>query len=207
MKYVVAGVGKFGRLAVERLLSAREATSILVAEKDSEKTRGEGRPGVVVRNSDAVSLLVESRGIASDDVILPMVPFHLAAAYLLAATKGLSETCLPASVVALVPNPVRVDVSTLCCSRADFICPDDCPEGDRCTITGLPRDPLYAHLAELNIPGFQMVVLRSCQILPGLGGYSFGDLLDLGDRIGPGKYVVATSCKCHGIMTAVEKTA
>ncbi len=206
MKFVVVGYGKFGRLAVERLLSAGESPAILVVEQDAEKSAREMLPGVTFLNQDAVSLLLETPRIEEDDVILPMVPFHLAAVFLMAATEGLGKRALPISMASLVPNPFPVDESTLCCSRADFICPDDCAEGERCTVTGLPRDPLYGHLAGLSVLGFNVVVLRSFQILPGLGGYSFGNLLKLREWTGPGKHLLATSCKCHAIITALEKT-
>jgi hypothetical protein len=206
MKFVAVGYGKFGKLAVERLLRADASVHILVVEQDSAKIGRKSVPSVTVLNRDAVSLLLEPGLIAPQDVILPMVPFHLAAAFLLAGDEGFRRSALPAAMKSLVPNPFPVDLSTLCCSRADFICPDDCAEGDVCSVTGLPREPLYSYLAALNIPGFNMVVLRSIQILPGLGGYSFGDLVKLRDGLAPGTHILATSCKCHAIMTGLEKT-
>jgi hypothetical protein len=108
----------------------------------------------------------------------------------------------------LVPNPFALDGSNLCCSRADFFCPDDCPEGDLCTVTGEPREePLYRMLEELEVPGVTVLVLRSRQIMPGIGGYLLGELMDLTERIPQGRSLIATSCKCHGVITSIEKVS
>jgi hypothetical protein len=86
------------------------------------------------------------------------------------------------------------------------MCPDDCPEGDFCMVTGEPRDePLFRTLAKIAIPGFGIIVQRSFQVLPGIGGYPFADLRSLGQKIKQGPYVLATSCKCHGILTGLRR--
>jgi hypothetical protein len=73
-------------------------------------------------------------------------------------------------------------------------------------VTGERRDqPLYRTIAETRLPGFTTVVQRSYQILPGMGGYPMGDLWTLAERLQRGQYIVATSCKCHGILTALER--
>jgi hypothetical protein len=137
-------------------------------------------------------------------VIVPMVPFHFLAAYILKKDHQCSAIPVPPDLASNLPNPFALDDANLCCSRADFLCPDDCPEGDSCTVTGEPREPLYALIEQIRSPGFTVLVQRSFQILPGVGGYTLGDLRRLQRRIERGKYLVATSCKCHGIVTALE---
>jgi hypothetical protein len=206
MKYVIAGFGKFGRLALERLIDTAPANGIIVVEHKKDLHGIDDPRRVHTVRGDIVSVLLNSPALEADDMIIPMVPFHLAAAFLLATLPDAREISLPQELAGMVPNPWSLNDSNLCCSRSDFICPDDCPEGDVCAVTGEPRDePLYQFIRLLEIPGFAVLVQRSFQILPGIGGYSLGDLWKLRGLIDSGKYIVATSCKCHGIMTGIRR--
>jgi len=52
-------------------------------------------------------------------------------------------------------------------------------------------------------------VIRSRQLAPGLGGYRVRDLKELLGKVseaGKGKWLVATACNCHGIVTAMQVT-
>ena len=53
------------------------------------------------------------------------------------------------------------------------MCPDDCPEGETCTVTGLPRVPLYDELELLKSPDWTTLIQRSFQILTGSWRISF----------------------------------
>jgi len=205
VKYVIAGYGHFGKIALKRLASAFGGASFMVIDPKGFDQTDLGHSTVTAIKGDAVSVLCDAPELNDTDVILPMVPFHLAAAYLLARRPSARGTALPDSVAAAAPNPFRLNESTLACSRADFLCPDDCPAGDQCTVTGQPRDePLYAFLARLVVPGFQVHVQRSYQLLPGVGGYPLGELREFTRRIHAGASIIATACTCHGILTAIE---
>lgn len=204
MSFIVAGYGKFGRLAVERLLRDLAGPSITVVEKNAEQFLPEVPDGVRSVHADAVEFIALSGSLGPEDVILPMVPFHLAAEFVQARMPQAIRVPFPSALPSLLPNPFIVNDSTLCCSRADFLCPDDCPEGDLCTVTGLPREPLYLELEDLLVPGVNVVVLRSLQILPGVGGYSFAELQRVVDRVRLGPNIIATSCKCHSVITAIH---
>ncbi len=205
MRYVIVGYGKFGKLALERLSGLSDPFDILVVDRDAE-VFPEGISGHVQWiAADAVSFLTQSGRVRPEDVIIPMVPFNLAAAYVLGRSSDVHMIPIPPEILDMVPNRFLVNASNLCSSRADFICPDDCPEGEVCTITGEPREPLFAEIQEMTVPRFEVLVLRSFQIAPGVGGYPFSRLLELERRLAPGRYLVATSCKCHAIVTAVRR--
>ncbi|MCF8062162.1 MAG: hypothetical protein K9M82_06575 [Deltaproteobacteria bacterium] len=98
---------------------------------------------------------------------------------------------------------------SLLVSYADFLCPEDCAEPeDGCTVTGEIRQPLYERLAALEVPGYEVQVIRSRQLAPGLGGYSAGDLRALQARVydapGRGRWLIGTACRCHGTITGLE---
>jgi hypothetical protein len=205
MTFVIAGFGKFGRLALERLQNSFPQSRIIILEKGEGISSWKFSPQVLPIEGDAVSLLLDSPLIHAEDIIIPMVPFNLAASYVLARHADSYAIAAPEGLLPLLPNSLRINTSNIVCSRADFVCPDDCPEGPNCTLRGKPREPLYSLLERLDVDGYRMLVQRSSQILPGVGGYRLGDLHELADRVDKGRLIVATSCKCHGILTAIEK--
>ncbi|MGB6063368.1 MAG: hypothetical protein WBG50_01080 [Desulfomonilaceae bacterium] len=201
--FVIAGLGKFGRLALDRLQRSFPGSRITAVEQDEAKAAGNLSAPVTVFQGDAVSFLVASPLLRAEDLIIPMVPFNLAAAYVLARHPKSRQTPIPNQVLGSLPNPMLINESNVVCSRANFVCPDDCPEDEFCTVTGEPRGPLYDELGRLEIPGFNLLVQKSSQILPGVGGYKLGDLRLLSELVDKGRFIVATSCKCHGILTAI----
>lgn len=201
--FVIAGLGKFGCLALERLQHSFPHARIIVLEQEGEKSACKFSPPVSIIEGDAASLLVDSPLFNAEDLIIPMVPFNLAASYVLAKHANTREIAIPEEMIDLLPNPIVVNESNIVCSRADFVCPDDCPEGKLCTVTGKPREPLYDALERIELPGYSILVQRSTQILPGVGGYRLGDLHKLAHLVDKGRFLIATSCKCHGILTAI----
>ena len=204
MKYLIAGYGKFGRLALERITAAFPRSEIIIVEQNPDKLPQDLSLGVSTFDGDAASFMLNASLLEGRDWIVPMVPFHLAVEYLAKKSPALKQIPFPLEISLFVPNPYPSGPSDLCCSVADFLCPDDCPEGICCTVTGQPRSPLYEALEGLQIPDFKVLVLRSSQILPGVGGYKLNDLAQLEKRITSGKYIIATSCKCHAVMTSCE---
>ncbi len=205
MRYIIAGYGKFGRIAHQRLRDAFPDARIVVVEKNPRKGPVPTGSTVTVFTGDAVSFLTDSPFPDEADIIIPMIPIHLAAHYVRALNPGTTFADLDDRVARQTPNPLMLDASTLCCSYADFLCPDDCPEGENCTVTGRPRDvPLYKRLSSITVQGTDILVLRSRQILPGVGGYPLHELKRPADSLAPGRHMIATSCKCHGIITALE---
>jgi hypothetical protein len=198
MKFVIAGFGKFGHIAVERLREAFPSPEIVVID-DNKLSLSQAPGGVDTIAGDAKSLL-ELVEIAPDDVIIPMVPLNLAAAMI---SNGSRRPALPAGLEVGLPNARFVNESNLICSVSDYLCPDNCPQGDFCCVTGKFRDPLYGKLEQLTAGGKKVNVLRSFQIVPGVGGYTGQDFANLRDGLEPGVNYVATSCKCHAIITAV----
>jgi hypothetical protein len=203
MNIVVAGFGKFGRMAVERLGKAHPGVRIVVVEKDASRLL-EVPSKVRVIAGDAVAIIAGSSELEPDDIIIPMVPLNLAAEYVLRKRSEAKKTLLPEGIIDSVPNPYVVDQSNLACSKADFLCPDDCLEGELCTVTGEARVPLYDDIRRISLRDCRILVQQSFQILPGVGGYSFGSLRQLENQIRRGRYIIATSCKCHAILTCIQ---
>lgn len=209
---IVIGAGHFGNRAVN-VLSSRLNSPLLVVEKDEEALRLLAGPPIERILHDGVPFLVGSFHLLHPkNIIVPAVPFHLAYEWLRLTLKRRSRVFrieVPGSIKALLPHTWDGSDGSLLVSFADFRCPDDCPEpADRCTVTGKGRGkPLHALLGDIAPPGYRVHVLRSRQLAPGVGGYTVGDLHDLLGRVesgGVGKWLVATACKCHGVISAME---
>lgn len=201
MKYLIVGFGKFGRIAIQRITGNFPDAVLTIVESDTSKTIDISGMHEIVHAEATAFLLNEL--LEDTDIVIPMVPFHLAASYVLAGIRGRAVP-LPVGLEERLPNTYRLDQSNVFCSRADFVCPDDCPEGERCTVTGSPRAPLHGDLENIREPGWRIWVQRSLQILPGVGGYPLGDLRRLEQSVTSGLNMIATACKCHGVLTAIE---
>jgi hypothetical protein len=206
MKFVVIGYGRFGHIAVGRLREAFPHRLLIIVDHDPNKLSGDLSQDTLAIEADATRFLLHSKVLEPEDVVVPMVPFHLAAAYVVAKSPAVHEIPIPALLFGLVPNPLRMGISHLLASRANFVCPDDCPEGEFCTVTGSPAKPLHSTLAQITIPEFTIVVQRSLQILPGVGGYPMRDLLGIPEQLLSGRNILATSCRCHAVLTAIQKS-
>ena len=143
------------------------------------------------------------------DWIIPMVPLHVAYHWLLKgplAGSGWKPLAVPGGLSHLVPTTQCGPEGELYLSRAQHLCPDDCAEPEVCPVTGESRDlPLHQELASLA--GYEIRVIPSQQLAPGVGGYAPRQLLDLARDMGVlrGKVLIATACRCHGVVHALTR--
>jgi hypothetical protein len=207
--YLILGAGKFGRLALNRLARQDAAASFTVVDCDPAALtmRLDGVPGWTRVASEAVAFLGQYlRDDGRWDWIIPMVPVHVAFHWLLAgplAGSAWQPAAAPEALAGLIPGSRRGPDGALYLSRARHLCPDDCAEPDVCPVTGESRDlPLHQELASLHLAGYEIRVIASRQLAPGVGGYSPGRLLDLARDMETlqGKVLIATACRCHGVI-------
>jgi len=207
--YLILGAGKFGRLALERLTRQDAAASFVVVDRDPAALalEVEGVLGRTRVQAEAVAFLVQH--LSRDgrwDWIIPMVPVHVAFHWLMAgplAGSAWQPAAAPEALAGLIPGARRGAQGELYLSRAQHHCPDDCAEPEVCPVTGESRDlPLHQELASLHLAGYEIRVIPSRQLAPGVGGYSPGRLLDLARdmRALKGNVLIATACRCHGVI-------
>ncbi len=214
-RYLILGAGRFGRLALERLRAQDEQAAFLVVDRIAQTlpgARGLAASQVQGVEAEAVAFLAESlKNGAVWDWLIPAIPEHVAFSWLRQGPlEGTDWEALevPEELATLTPMAVRGREGELYLSRALHLCPDDCSEPGVCPVTGEPRDtPLYEELAALEVPGFKTAVIPSRQLAPGVGGFPPGRLLALAQDLAGlgGKVLVATACRCHGVVHALER--
>jgi hypothetical protein len=212
--YLILGAGKFGRLALNRLARQDAAASFVVVDRDPAALTItlDGVPGWTRVASEAAAFLVQHlRGDARWDWIIPMVPVHVAFHWLMAgplAGSAWQPAAAPEAGAGLIPEARRGPHGELYLSRARHLCPDDCAEPVVCPVTGESRDlPLHQELASLHLAGYEIRVIASRQLAPGVGGYSPRRLLDLARDMKAlkGNVLIATACRCHGVIQGLAQ--
>ncbi len=209
---LILGAGRFGSRAA-RIMARETGRTIWLVDPSGEALEAAAGPPVKRIRAGGVEFLSERADeLPWEATVVPALPVHLAALWLCRAPGS----GMRGRIVA-VPEPARPgsahvwtgDDGTLLVSFAGFLCPEDCPEpADYCTVTGRKRPvPMYELLRSLSAPGFNVHVIRSRQLAPGLGGYKLRDLSEMLERVikaGPGDWLVGTACRCHGALTAVH---
>ena len=206
----IIGGGHFGCRAAEILSKEMSQGNLFLVDHDKESLALLGDIAVNKVENDGIDFLVSQYPrFDLSNTVVPAVPVHLAFLWLKAFFQGkyiIHQINNPQVIGETLPHPMDGTEGSVLTSYADFICPDDCPEPEYCTVTGEKREiPLYRLMGGLKIPGFGVHVLRSYQLAPGVGGYKVGDMSEMAQRItgsGIKKWILGTSCRCHGIVTS-----
>ena len=215
-QYLIIGAGHFGYLALSRLAQQEPGSYFTVIDQQPEALEDCRLPGLAnlrLQQGDGLAFLIsELHEESGYDWIIPAIPRHVAFEWVWqrrSPEAGWQLIPVPPEVENLNVQAFRGLQGEVLLSMADFICPDDCPEpDDHCRVTGLPRvGTLYEVLEDLLIPGFASLVIRSQQLAPGVGGYMPADLWRLEQQVrsGPDKLLIATACRCHGVVHALSK--
>lgn len=208
----ILGAGKFGRLAAERLGRRYPQASILVVDERREMLEGISRDFGLPVLAEALHQFLDTPRIDRETWIVPALPIHFALEWLVHELNKIGRSDhlpVPAAVLDQIPNAYQAASGSLCASYATFICPDNCNEPDQiCTVTKSPRPGnLFEVLARIEVAGFQVHVVRSWQLAPGVGGYPAESLNRVRDRITAtprARCLLATSCRCHGVIDALS---
>jgi hypothetical protein len=208
----IIGVGRFGQIAFQRLSDAGKDRHFVLVDPVAEKLRWCNSATATLVVSDGIEFLEKhlKKG-RKPDWIIPALPVHLAAEWFLLhlGPTRLKRVPLPSELDVLVPNPIRGSEGNLYVSHADFKCPADCDEPrDICSITRkMLKQNMYGLLGNLDIKPFKTLNLRSHQLGPGIGGYRPEKLWELMENVeqAPGLILVSTACRCHGVITGIER--
>ncbi|MFC1885212.1 hypothetical protein ACFL2O_10625 [Thermodesulfobacteriota bacterium] len=211
----IIGGGHFGQRAARLLSKELSPEVVFVVDVDEKCLSDLDDLRINKIKDDGIDFLIGNHpSLDPDCTIVPAIPVHLAFEWLKKFIQEgycIEKMPIPEEITGLLPNMQCTDDGSVLTSYADFLCPDDCPEPEFCTVSGERRQkPLYELMGDLKPQGFGVCVIRSRQIAPGLGGYKVSDLTETAKRTTePGfeKWLLGTACKCHGILKAfkVEK--
>jgi threonine dehydrogenase-like Zn-dependent dehydrogenase len=210
--FLVLGAGRFGSLAVQRILAREEVSRLVVVDRDVHVLEKLTEMPIEIVEQDAIDFLVHSPGHGSDWIV-PAVPVHVAFVWLcrqLAQEGTITPLAAPSALYQKIPNPMRGKAGTLYTSFATFHCPDDCKEPEEmCRVTQERRETnLYDLIQQIEVQDYKTLVVRSHQLTPGVGGYQFLTLWQLLDAARSAKknIIVSTACRCHGVINALRFT-
>jgi len=208
----IIGVGRFGRIALQRLSEAGQDRHFVLVDPVGEKlSRCQGQ-GSILEVADGIKFLEKSLAKGRQpDWVIPALPLHLAAEWLLLhlGPQRLRRIPLPPGLSEALPNPFFGAEGNVYVSHADFRCPEDCDEPrDICTVTGeVRKQDMFEILGNLSIKPFKALNIQSHQLGPGVGGYRPEQLLELKQNVeqARGPVLVSTACRCHGVITGLER--
>ncbi len=208
--FLILGAGRFGSLAVRRILARKKVPRLVVVDRDAQVLEKRRENSVETVVQDAIDFLVHYPGLGSEWIV-PAIPVHVAFAWLcrqLAREGAVTQLAVPSLLDQQVPNSIRAKTGALYASFATFRCPDDCDEPDEsCTVTGEVREAdLFDVVRNIEVEGYVTLVLRSHQLAPGVGGYQLSVLWRLLEeaRSTEKDILVATACRCHGVFNALR---
>ncbi len=205
-RFWILGAGRFGQIAVKRITRhIPEATITVVDQKPSTM---DGKDISAVREDGIEWLNRKLDPNASVDLIIPAIPVHVAAEWLklnLMHSFHIHPLPIQDSWLTRLPHAMRGTAGQVFVSHADFICPDNCPEPvNICTYTGKPRPmDLFRLLARFDADDLRPIIIRSHQLLPGVGGIYPAELLSALETVCNNSHramMIATACRCHGVV-------
>ena len=204
-RFWIIGTGRFGQIAVERITRHIPHATIIAVDKNPATIGGHG----ITICEDGIEWLNAMFDQDSPvDMIVPAIPVHVAAEWMklnLKHTYDIIPLGIPDSWLSRMPHALRGTTGQAFVSHADFLCPDNCPEPEKmCTHTGKPRPPdMFRLLETLDVNDATPIVIRSYQLLPGIGGIYPTDLMSALDTVckkSQQTVMIATACRCHGVV-------
>lgn len=207
---MLVGGGHFGRMALERI----PGRIAIVADKKPDQdlanlVKSAGAELWEMDAVDAVLAAIKDRR-NQPEWVIPAAPIHLLAKWIAAELKGKKPVfgSVPEELIPEVKMVHRGEGGEAYLSLADFMCPEDCPEPmEICTHTGKPRGtPMFRRISDINAVGLRVGVIRSLQLAPGVGGMPVHEMLQLKQEVRRtgGEWLLATACRCHGVVSYVD---
>jgi hypothetical protein len=204
----IIGFGKFGQLTLPKVSQRWPKARIWIMDPVPEHlTRGERFSAVRVLDKGEDFLWKHQNQLASEDWIIPAVPFHLAGDWVkrvLSRDRAVRKIKPPRNLGKGLPFTLYLN-KDFYVSLADFECPENCPSPQGfCFKTRDPRPQRLREILDIqSLSRGTLTFIKSEQLAPGLGGFTFGELKRTGElllRADPPLFL-ATVCPCHGVIS------
>lgn len=195
---IIVGGGKFGLKAAEFLLTKKREFLVLDPDEDCDVAKV-FKDRFVKAKAEDLSKFVEE---LEPEWIFPTAPIHVAAEAIKHRFKPWNEKVDEI----LTGFPVKVIVAAgkggvVVSYNRDGICIENCSSPDICPVTKIRRPCPMFDLVKFACS--EARVLISHQLAPGIGAIKGKEFLGVLEEAKKAeKIVVATACKCHGVVTA-----
>ena len=209
-RFWIIGAGRFGQMAAERITRHICGATITVVDKQHFTMKGDGI--TLIRDDGIKWLRANLNRDAPVDMIVPAIPVHVTAEWLklkIMKLYDIKTVKILDSWLSQMPHALPGAIGQAFVSHADFICPDNCPEPEKiCTHTGKPRPmDLFRLMGQLDIDNVLPIVIRSHQLLHGVGGIYPVDLMSAVDTVCQNiqrPLMIVTACRCHGVVDCIR---
>ncbi len=211
---VIIGGGKYGCYAIEHLQQKQKSFVVvdadpncLAAKQFKLKTIGHiTSEGEFLINGELPKAL-ELIETLKPEYVFPTAPVHIAAdlakiKFNLAPWSEALNPILPKlpAVVVLYAGRGKLIVSF----NRDHDCKEKCTMPQVCPSSGIKRPCTMTELMRFASP--EAFILISYSMAPGMGALKGSELLEFFDWAKTKeKFVVATTCDCHGVLNAYQK--
>ena len=201
----IIGAGRAGKRALDVLIGLG-FNRIRAVDPDSAALESL-RSGATVIQADGVEWLGRGdKDRLKGEWIVPTLPVHLAFRWLMNVLEGKArQVDVPIRAVAGLPGLTATQDGGFTISLAQGLCPAGCDERKGCAWSRAYPFTLPRALSRLSRE-WPLELARSRALAPGLGGFPRSLLDRLKDRVesGSGQAIIATACRCHGVIHALE---
>ncbi len=198
---LILGCGLFGSSAAEKIYEQWPGCETHVTDKTviiPEYIPGEHHSG-----TDGIQFLAdmlqESR---PADIVVPCVPVHVVFEWVL-LHFGFSIP-VPIQLMEILPGAIAGKDGCIYSSLSDFICPANCSEPEGCCPESREKriNPLFSTMEKISIQNYSAIVVRSNQLLPGVGAFTASQLYTLINEVRKkkGRFLIGTASRCHGVL-------
>lgn len=198
---IVVGGGRIGEKASDYFFNLGK--DFLIIDHDENCRAAKKYPEKFLRAE--AKELVEMTEKYRPDFIIPAAPLHVAAEALTSLGYKADDR-MAESFFSYLPSRIIISFSngSVAVSYNKDLCLENCRQPEVCPITKIRKPTEMYELLKFCIP--EAFVLVSETIAAGIGGFKGEVFLELVRKArNSNEMIVATACKCHGIVTALKR--
>ncbi len=204
-KVLIIGYGNFGKLAADYF----DEKNIFAICDINPKLKTLNLD-LKISNCNGIDIL---QSILKSDTlipkwIIPTIPSHLALDLLLINENRTVSFCnIPKEILFLSKLSFPAYNNGAYISTSSSLCSSNCIEKRSfCTINKYEKIDLNISLAKVKIKRWNIKIIYSYNLAPGIGGILYSDLIDLKKTFinSSGYYIIITACRCHAVVHALK---
>jgi hypothetical protein len=211
---IIVGGGKHGCYAIEHLRQKGKSFTVVDTDSNCLAVKRFGLKASAQVTSDAehfiqgdLSTALELVEVLKPEYVFPTAPVHIAAnlAKIKFDIKPWPEAIN--TILHKLPEAVVLEAGKgklVASFNRDNDCVEKCSMPEVCPTSQIRKPCTMTKLIRFAIP--EAFLLISYSMAPGMGAIKGGELIDFFNWVKPReKFIVATTCDCHGVLNAFKK--